>query len=186
MHELLNQIQQNIKVPKGQWNDFSKFKYRNCEDILKAVKPMLGDAVLTLSDEMVNLGDRFYVKSTAKLMKGNVSIEAHGFAREPLNKKGMDECQISGSASSYARKYALCGLFGIDDGVDSDSSDNRPQNNQPQKQDAKWFNDFDKQKNLMIKKIQSGEQTQQGIIDSLKKAGFCLSKDTEAKIKELK
>jgi len=121
--ELLNRIQRELKAPKGQFNSFGKYHYRNCEDILEAVKPLLGDGVLTLSDEIVQLGDRYYVKATATLTEGKplgvVSVTA--YAREALDKKGMDEAQITGAASSYARKYALNGLFCIDDTKDADS-----------------------------------------------------------------
>jgi hypothetical protein len=128
--ELLAKIQRELKVPKNQFNAFAKYHYRNCEDILEAVKPLLGNnGTLTLSDEIVQLGDRFYVKATAALYGaavggsgGNVSVTA--YAREALDKKGMDEAQITGAASSYARKYALCGLFAIDDANDADSQDN--------------------------------------------------------------
>jgi len=186
MHKLLNTIQQSIKVEKGQWNDFSKFKYRNCEDILKAVKPLLVDANLVLTDEIINLGERYYIKATAKLIDGNgSSIESYGWAREAENKKGMDECQLSGSTSSYARKYALCGLFAIDDGIDSDSMDNSKSAKVPEKE-TKWYN-LDKAKtDQMLAKLKSGEQTNQGIIDSLKNAGFAISKKTKEDIMGLK
>lgn len=121
--ELLNKIQRELKAPKGQFNAFGKYKYRNCEDILEAVKPLLGDGVLLLSDELVNLGDRFYVKATARLQVGKDFVEVQAYAREALDKKGMDEAQITGAASSYARKYALNGLFCIDDTKDADSDE---------------------------------------------------------------
>lgn len=130
--ELLNKIQRELKVPKSQFNAFAKYNYRNCEDILEAVKPLLGDGVLTLSDEVVEVGGRCYVKATATLQlsgmyegaRGNWKWETTAYAREALDKKGMDEAQITGAASSYARKYALCGLFAIDDGEDADKQDN--------------------------------------------------------------
>lgn len=128
--ELLNKIQRELKVPKSQFNGFSKYHYRNAEDILEAVKPLLGKGTLTLSDEIVQLGDRFYVKATATLksvetpdaLANGVSVTA--YAREAADKKGMDEAQITGAASSYARKYALNGLFCIDDTKDADNEDN--------------------------------------------------------------
>lgn len=129
--ELLNRIQKELKVPKSQYNAFAKYNYRNCEDILEAVKPLLGSGVLTLSDEMVEVGGRCYVKATAELAwppkSGGTEFGraiATGYAREALDKKGMDEAQITGAASSYARKYALCGLFCIDDGDEADKQDN--------------------------------------------------------------
>lgn len=122
--ERLSKIQLELKAPKGQWNDFSKYNYRNCEDILEAVKPKLGGLVLTLSDKMVEVGGRVYVEATAKLTDGENSIEITASAREALAKKGMDEAQVTGAASSYARKYALNGLFCIDDTKDADTMDN--------------------------------------------------------------
>ena len=123
----LTEIQKELKAPKNQYNSFGKYNYRNCEDILEAVKPLLGDDVLTLSDEVVNIGLSNYVKATATFMSidgvGEVSVSA--YAREALQQKGMNDAQITGSSSSYARKYALNGLFLIDDTKDDDF------NNQP-------------------------------------------------------
>ena len=116
----LNTIQQKLKAPKGQTNNFGKYKYRSCEDILEAVKPLLGECSLVVSDEIEVRGDRVYVKATATLHDGNSIMSACGYAREPQTKKGMDESQITGAASSYARKYALNGLFAIDDTKDAD------------------------------------------------------------------
>lgn len=130
-------IQASLSVPKGQYNEFGGFPYRSCEDILVAVKPLLdaSGCILTLTDEMVNLGERYYVKATVRLTneKGDF-VEAHGFAREAENKKGMDSAQLTGSCSSYARKYALAGLFLLDDNKDADSMDNSQQaENKPAK-----------------------------------------------------
>lgn len=122
--EILNKIQKELKAPKGQKNTFGNYNYRSCEDILEAVKPLLGDATLTLTDDVVMLGDRFYVKATATLRNGDATVEVSAFARESLDKKGMDSAQITGAASSYARKYALNGLFCIDDTKDADTQDN--------------------------------------------------------------
>lgn len=121
MKELIA-IQSELKAPKNQWNDFGKYNYRSAEDILEAVKPLLKkyECHLTISDEMVVLGDRYYVKATASLTKGDETIETTAFAREEESKKGMDASQITGSTSSYARKYALNGLFCIDDTKDPD------------------------------------------------------------------
>lgn len=119
IYEKLAIIQQNLKVPKNQYNDFGKYKYRSCEDILESVKPLCADqkSVLILSDCAENIGAKNYIKATATLQdlesEGNVSVVA--YAREDETKKGMDSAQISGCASSYARKYALNGLFNIDD-----------------------------------------------------------------------
>lgn len=123
-NSLLN-IQQKLKAPKGQVNRFGGYTYRSCEDILTAVKPILAEegCVLTIEDNIVQLGDRYYVKATAAIAKeGSVIAFTTAFAREAEQKKGMDEAQITGSASSYARKYALNGLFAIDDTKDPDAT----------------------------------------------------------------
>ena len=106
MIEKLKQIQAELKAPKGQFNSFGKYKYRSCEDILEAVKPYLKTAgcALTLSDDVVSIGDRVYVKATATLFDDNKEIKVTAFAREEETKKGMDSSQITGTASSYARK----------------------------------------------------------------------------------
>lgn len=125
IHEKLVEIQQKLKAPKGQFNAFGKYKYRSAEDILEAVKPHLSELkiFLTLSDEIVNLGQRYYIKTTARLSETlNDFIEVTAYAREEEAKKGMDGSQITGASSSYARKYALNGLFAIDDNKDSDST----------------------------------------------------------------
>ena len=124
MKELI-EIQKELKAPKGQYNSFGKYKYRSAEDILEAVKPLLhkNGCQLTLSDEIVLIGDRFYVKATARLSNGMESESTSAYAREDLDKKGMDGSQITGTASSYARKYALNGLFCIDDTKDADTDE---------------------------------------------------------------
>lgn len=123
--EALNYIQCNIKAPKSQRNTFGKYDYRSCEDILEALKPLLSETgcCLVISDEVVAVGDRFYIKATAILSKGVMPV-AHNtaFAREALTKKGMDDAQVTGSVSSYARKYALNGMFLIDDSKNIDST----------------------------------------------------------------
>ena len=122
----LAMIQQKLKAPKNQYNDFGKYKYRSCEDILEAVKPLLDEnTTLIISDEIVNIGERYYVKAVVMLQTDDFSASCTAYAREPENKKGMDEAQITGSTSSYARKYALNGLFCIDDTKDADSFDNK-------------------------------------------------------------
>lgn len=125
-NEIYALIQSELKAPKSQYNSFAKYNYRSCEDILEAVKPILTKykVSLTISDEVVLVGDRFYIKATASLSNGNQAITSYGFAREPEQKKGLDESQITGMASSYARKYALNGLFCIDDTKDADTMDN--------------------------------------------------------------
>ncbi len=124
MKELIT-IQSELKAPKNQRNTFGKYNYRSAEDILEALKPMLKEngCILTISDEMVNLGDRFYVKSTVTLTNSETdTVSTTAFAREEEIQKGMNSAQITGSASSYARKYALNGLFCIDDTKDPDST----------------------------------------------------------------
>jgi hypothetical protein len=123
--EILNKIQKELKAPKNQMNNFGNYKYRSCEDILEAVKPLLGEATLTLSDKILMIGDRFYVEATATLTHKGESISVTSQARESTEKKGMDVAQITGAASSYARKYALNGLFCIDDTKDADTTNER-------------------------------------------------------------
>ncbi len=122
--EILKKIQKELKAPKNQFNAFGKYKYRSCEDILEAVKPLLNNATLVINDEMVVIGERYYIKATATLTEEDKSISATAYAREPEEKKGMDSAQITGATSSYARKYALNGLFLIDDTKDADTMDN--------------------------------------------------------------
>ena len=131
MKELL-QIQSELKAPKGQFNAYGKYKYRSCEDILEAVKPILkkNNCTLLLSDSLVYVGDRYYIKATATLVNAEgKSVSTEAYAREEETKKGMDASQITGASSSYARKYALNGLLCIDDNKDSDTTntgDNTP------------------------------------------------------------
>lgn len=121
--EKLAEIQSKLKAPKGQYNSFGEYKYRSCEDILEAVKPIKGDCVVLLSDEVVQKGDRFYVRTTASIQNESERIEVYAEAREDSEKKKMDGSQITGAASSYARKYALNGLFCIDDTKDTDTEE---------------------------------------------------------------
>lgn len=123
----LVKIQAELKAPKNQTNAFGKYKYRSAEDIVEAVKPILFkyNTALIITDEIVQVGDRIYVKSTAALFDESneeLPIRVSGWAREEETKKGMDAAQITGSASSYARKYALNGLFAIDDTKDADAT----------------------------------------------------------------
>lgn len=146
VQEQLNFIQKELKAPKNQRNNFGGYNYRSCEDIVEAVKPLLGNCTLTMSDEIVHFsststptvvtlvdskgktyteiigGDRYYVKATVALSNGKEEKTVSALAREEENKKGMDGSQITGAASSYARKYALNGLFAIDDTQDADST----------------------------------------------------------------
>jgi hypothetical protein len=124
LHSKLAQIQRELKAPKNQFNKFANFYYRSQEDILEALKPLLIDLVLNVVDEIVIVGDRYYVKATATITDGTDKVSASAFAREPESKTGMDLAQLTGATSSYARKYALNGLFAIDDAKDSDFMDN--------------------------------------------------------------
>ena len=125
MKELVKKIakiQQELKAPKNQRNNFGGYNYRSCEDILEAVKPLLGDLILTITDDVVAVGDRVYVKATATITDGENSVSNSAFAREAESRKGMDDSQVTGSTSSYARKYALNGLLCIDDTKDADAT----------------------------------------------------------------
>lgn len=119
-------IQSELKAPKGQYNSFGKYNYRSCEDILEGVKPLLAKhgLVLTIQDSIELIGDRFYVKATATITDGKEQLSTSAYARESLDKKGMDASQVTGATSSYARKYALNGLLAIDDTKDADTMDN--------------------------------------------------------------
>jgi hypothetical protein len=133
-------IQAELKAPKDLSNNFGGYRYRSAENILAAVKPLLAKHGLTinLTDTIMQIGDRFYLKAKAEISNGNVATFSEAYAREPLAKKGMDESQVTGSASSYARKYALCGLFGIDDSsADPDNPENHPDNPDTAKRDAR-------------------------------------------------
>lgn len=122
----LSKIQKELKAPKGQFNKFGNYKYRSCEDILEAVKPILAKygATIIITDDIEVRGDRYYVRATAVLRVGDLVLgTTQAFAREPEEKRGMDASQITGTASSYARKYALNGLLLIDDTKDEDSNE---------------------------------------------------------------
>ena len=140
IYEKLERIQQELKAPKGQYNDFGKYKYRSCEDIFEAVKPILVnyDLVLKTSDELVAINERYYVKATAMLIDATNGdlIKNVSYAREEETKKGMDGSQITGASSSYARKYALNGLFLIDDTRDSDSTNVGEETEEQKKENA--------------------------------------------------
>ena len=132
----LSHIQNELKAPKNQFNKFGNYKYRSCEDILEALKPLCAKykATLIIYDEIVMIGDRYYVKAMAKLYDQETTdyIKSYAFARESQAKKGMDDSQVTGATSSYARKYALNGLFNIDDTKDFDTNEVHQQSNQKQ------------------------------------------------------
>ena len=126
VYEKLMAVQTKLRAPKGQYNQFGHYSYRSCEDILEALKPLLAEvgAIVNISDEVKLIGDRFYVEATAMFLDCETgdSVVARASAREDETKKGMDLAQVTGSVSSYARKYALNGLFAIDDNKDSDAT----------------------------------------------------------------
>lgn len=130
IYKKLMAVQSELKAPKGQYNKFGGYNYRSCEDILEAVKPLLNKhgLVLVLTDSVSEQGDRFYVRAEARLIDADNGdeIKTDAYAREALTRKGMDDSQVTGSTSSYARKYALNGLFCIDDNKDADTWNNAP------------------------------------------------------------
>ena len=142
----LIKVQATLNAPKGQYSSFGKYAYRSCEDIMAAVKPLLAEHGLVqfVSDEIVLIGDRYYVKATVTVADGEASHNVSGLARESLAKKGMDDAQVTGSTSSYARKYALNGMYNIDDSKDADTNEYRQvaqsKANQVVKQTATGFN----------------------------------------------
>lgn len=124
-YEKIAKVQLELKAPKGQYNSFGKYKYRSCEDIVEAVKPILNKEglILNLNDDLYLIGDRYYIKATAKITDGVNELTSTAYARESLELKGMSDSQVTGTASSYARKYALNGLLAIDDTKDADSDE---------------------------------------------------------------
>lgn len=164
-------IQEELKAPKNQRNDYGGFNYRSAEDILEAVKPLNAQhgLLLTLTDEPILIGDWHYIKATATLSNGEDDLIINAYAREPESKKGMDPSQITGTASSYARKYALNGLYLIDDTKDADTKEYRDQvNNQPQQVDPITQNQVGilKTKALEFAKIRN--RTEQEVYQVLK------------------
>ena len=129
IHEKMMKIQTTLKAPKNKWNDYGKYNYRNAEGILEAVKPLLEEQKLAMyiTDDVIAVGDRVYVKATVKVqdIETEASVVTTALAREVFNKKGMDDSQITGTASSYARKYALNGIFLLDDTKDADTDENQ-------------------------------------------------------------
>lgn len=176
IHHKLLKIQSELKAPKNQINSFGNYKYRNAEDILEAIKPLLlkYDLVCIISDQTFNIGDRYYVKATVTIIDGQTEITTSAYARESEIKKGMDEAQITGAASSYARKYALNGMFLIDDTKDADSQDNRE--SKQSKDNRPWLNEPELSKVIM--------QLTEGEIDGIYiKENYRITKDTLSKIK---
>lgn len=132
-------VQATLNAPKGQFNSFGKYHYRSCEDIMGALKPLLAAEGLfqSVSDEIVMIGDRHYVKATVTVTDGQTSVTNSALAREDRDKKGMDGAQVTGAASSYARKYALNGMWNIDDSKDADTNEFRDQQARHAKNEVK-------------------------------------------------
>ncbi|MGY0692944.1 ERF family protein [Virgibacillus sp. FSP13] len=149
--EKLIHVQKELKSPKGQYNSFGKYKYRSAEDILESVKPLNAEQglLLTLTDEPVFIGNWHYIKAVAEITDGEQTHTVTAYARESENKKGMDHSQVTGTASSYARKYALNGLYLIDDTKDADTNEYQEQNNTQSNKAS------DKQLNLVNSLIKS-------------------------------
>lgn len=133
IYEKLTKVQEELKAPKNQYNSFGKYNYRSCEDILEALKPILAkySLFLMISDTMKQIGDRYYIMATCTVSDGEMHITNCAFAREEESKKGMDGAQVTGTSSSYARKYALNGLFLIDDTKDPDTDNTTKQTSRP-------------------------------------------------------
>jgi hypothetical protein len=195
IHKTLEHIQQNLNAPKDRKNSFGNYNYRSCEDILEAIKPLLKetDSKLVISDEIINIGDRYYVKSTATLSCEDGLIFNTAFARESEEKKGMDSAQITGATSSYARKYALNGLFLIDDTKDADTDEYTKTTEKPQETQKNTDKDTSKPKTMeQLCKVLTYEQYNtlngnqklkiQSYISETQKLGspFCSDEDVKA------
>ena len=171
IYEKLSAIQTKLIAPKNQYNSYGRYNYRSCEDILEGLKPHLEETktAVTVNDEIVLIGERYYIKATATLhdCESDKSVSNTAYAREELTKKGMDASQITGSTSSYARKYALNGLFCIDDVRDADTRDNRQNEAKEQKQAEEHQKEFEnsvvsevKVKALMVRCEKEGVDTE--------------------------
>lgn len=171
MKELIT-IQSTLKAPKSKFNDFGNYKYRKVEDILEAVKPIMSNlgCTLVMTDDIEMVGNRIYVKATATLKnsKGEIEITT-GYAREEETKKGMDGSQITGAASSYARKYALNGLFAIDDNADSDTTNIENQKDQQSQQKVKSSNN--------VPTISDPQYHPNDINEAIQMVSRCVNKD---------
>lgn len=187
IYEKLSEIQAELKAPKNQRNNFGGYDYRSCEDILEAVKPLCKahNVVLNISDEIVMVGERYYVRATATLIdlddqKGDAiaTIENVAYAREEENKKGMDASQVTGATSSYARKYALNGLFCIDDTKDADTDAYQKQNKVDNKTTSKPAYENRTQK-------PQTQQTPKLISDAQRKRLFAISNGNNEVVKRV-
>lgn len=151
---ILSEIQTKLKCAKSQYNKFGGYNYRSLEDIFEGLKPLLKEhnCGLIVSDEIVLIGNRYYIKATAQLVddKKNIIAENTGYAREPEGRKGMDEAQVTGATSSYARKYALNGLFAIDDTKDADTDEHKTQTASGDFKPSEQFTTFLEMKNWAL------------------------------------
>ena len=174
--EKLKKIQSELNAPKDAFNTFGKYYYRSAESILKAIKPLLAETglVLTVSDDIIAVSDRIYVKATAKITDGEHTVETSALAREPLNKKGMDDSQITGAASSYARKYALCGLLAIDDNKDVDALPPEDKRSQSKPLDLKAYQEA-------VEQAETFDDLKKYFAAAYKKA----SEEQKAKVKDI-
>lgn len=163
----LSEIQQKLNVPKKQYNSYGGYNFRSCEDILNALKPLLNGLILTLNDDLVLIGERYYIKSTATISDGTNSISASSFAREEEQLKDMNTAQITGSTSSYARKYALNALFCIDDVKDADSTNKHGKE------------EFEEIKSDKVKCPKCGKLVNKKMIDAWSMCAECKSKETK-------
>ena len=188
IYKRLAEVQKELKAPKGQFNSFGKYKYRSAEDILEVAKPLCIEKglLLTIKDELILIGERYYVKSIARVIdvETTESYEAEAFAREEESKKGMDGSQVTGASSSYARKYALNGLFCLDDTKDSDATNTHDKEDYPSASSggikqvgAKLVND--KQLALLYAK---GKGKEDKVKEIITKYGFSSSKEIVASV----
>lgn len=176
--ESLIKIQSELVAPKDLYNKFGNYNYRSAESILEAVKPLLSKygAELTISDDVVLVGDRVYVKATVSITDGKETKTVTAFAREPSEKKGMDSSQITGATSSYARKYALNGLFLIDDNKDADTEENKNESDNRDKQENGSGSNTDKPKvqrpNYSVEQLEIMKSWTDGVFTSDELAQF--------------
>lgn len=184
IYERLQRVQTRLRAPKGKKNDYGKYMYRSCEDILEAVKPLLSEykLALVINDDIELIGDRFYIKAVARLVTPDgTHVENSAYAREAVARKGMDDSQVTGSASSYARKYALSGLLAIDDTRDADTMDNRDkQTGVPDDRKAEIIANINacKSRDEMMalwRSLSSEERTARDILDACKTAAESFS-----------
>ena len=180
VYEILNKIQIELKVSKGQYNKFGKYSYRSCEDILEAVKPLLQGAIITISDGLILIGDRFYIKATISITYDGSSISATAFAREPELQKGMSESQITGAASSYARKYSANGLFCIDDTKDADTDQHATQTSSaPQQEERKATSEQIRELKTKAVELEAVEDSRADWLNKQISAGMTFNRATE-------